>query len=164
MADSAKGRGGGATDDAADVARDICAKHGDRADRLIEILHDVQARLGHIPADTIDPIAKAINRSRAEVHGVVTFYHDFRDRPAGRHVVKLCRAEACQAVGCENLTKRAEELLGVSCGATTADGRVTLEAIYCLGNCALGPAVMVDGDVHGVMNINKLSRVIKELN
>jgi formate dehydrogenase subunit gamma len=142
----------------------VCARHGNRPDALIEIFHDIQGQLGCVPAGTLAAIAKALNLSRADVHGVLTFYHDFRDRPAGRHVVKLCRAEACQAVGCEALAARAEEVTGTKFGTTSADGRVTLEAVYCLGNCALGPAALVDGEVHGMLNNNKLKNLLKELN
>jgi formate dehydrogenase subunit gamma len=141
----------------------VCAEHGNRPDALIEILHGIQARLGCIPSGTLDAIARAVNLSRAEVHGVFTFYHDFRDVPAGRHVVKLCRAEACQAVGCEALAAHAEQALGTRFGSTNADGRVTLEAVYCLGNCALGPSAMVDGDIYGLLNKNKLDHIFKSL-
>ena len=128
-----------------DTVAAICAGHGNRPDHLIEILHDIQGQLGHVPAGALQTVADALNLSRAEVHGVFTFYHDFRDVPAGRHVVKLCRAEACQAVGCEALADHAERTFGTKFGTTSADGRVTLEAVYCLGNCALGPSVMIDG-------------------
>lgn len=157
-----KANGQGAID-AATAAREVCASFANRPDLLLEILHGVQARLGCVPADAIGAIAGAVNLSRAEVHGVFTFYHDFRDAPAGRHVVKLCRAEACQAVGCESLAAEAEAELGTEFGATSADGRVTLEAVYCLGNCALGPSALIDGKVHGLMNINKLKEITKGL-
>lgn len=159
MADS-KTNGAG---DAAAVATSICAEHGNRPEALIEILHALQAQLGYVPAECLGTIANAVNLSRAEVHGVFTFYHDFRDAPAGRHVVKLCRAEACQAVGCEALVPHAEKVFGTSFGATGADGRVTLEAIYCLGNCALGPAALVDGELHGMLNNNKLETISHKL-
>jgi formate dehydrogenase subunit gamma len=103
-----------------------------------------------------------LNVSRAEVHGVVTFYHDFRHKPAGRHVLKMCRAEACQAMGCEALVERAESRLGVSCGGTSADGRVTLEPIYCLGLCATAPSAMLDGRVVGRLTPAKLDALLKE--
>ncbi len=148
---------------AATTAQRVCAEHGNRPDALIEIFHAIQARLGHVPEDVLEPVAKAINRSRAEVYGVFSFYHDFRDRPAGRHVVKLCRAEACQAVGGEALAAEAEKILGIEFGATSADGRVTLESVYCLGNCALGPAALVDGTLHGSINNNKLSIILKKI-
>ncbi|MQA66333.1 MAG: formate dehydrogenase subunit gamma [Alphaproteobacteria bacterium] len=142
----------------------ICGEHGNRPDALIEILHGIQVCLGYVPGTTLNAIARALNLSRAEVHGVVTFYHDFRDAPAGRHVVKLCRAEACQAVGCETLATHAEQALGTRFGTTSADGKVTLEAVYCLGNCALGPSAMVDGDIHGLLNNNKLDNIFNNIN
>lgn len=161
MADAqAKGEGDSG---AVATARAVCAEMGNRPDALLEIFHEVQSRLGFVPADTLAPIAAALNLSRAEVHGVFTFYHDFRDAPAGRHVVKLCRAEACQAVGAEALAAAAESSLGTPCGTTSADGKVTLEAVYCLGNCALGPAALVDGRLHGMLDNNKLNNIVKLL-
>jgi formate dehydrogenase subunit gamma len=161
MADAqAKGEG---DSDAVTTARAVCAEMGNRPDALLEILHEIQARIGFVPGETLSVIASALNLSRAEVHGVFTFYHDFRDAPAGRHVVKLCRAEACQAVGAEALAAAAEAQLGTSCGATSGDGKVTLEAVYCLGNCALGPAVLVDGRLQGKLDNNKLEDILKSL-
>ena len=116
---------------------------------LLEILHAVQDELGCVPAEAVAPIADALNLSRAEVHGVVSFYHHFRAAAPGRYVVQLCRAEACQSMNARATEARAKELLGVDFGATTADGRVTLEAVYCLGNCACAPAIMVNGELHG---------------
>jgi formate dehydrogenase subunit gamma len=110
----------------------------------------------------VPALADALNLSRAEVHGVVTFYHDFRREPAGRHVLKICRAEACQAMGGEALVARAEDRLGVACGSTSADGRVTLEPVYCLGLCATGPSAMVDGKVVGRLTARKLDALLKE--
>jgi formate dehydrogenase subunit gamma len=150
--------------DAAAAASSICSDYGSRPEALIQILHALQVQLGYVPAECLGVIAKAVNLSRAEVHGVFTFYHDFRDAPPGRHVVKLCRAEACQAVGCEALVPHAEKLFGTSFGATGADGRVTLEAVYCLGNCALGPAALIDGELHGMLNNNKLETLSHKLN
>ncbi len=116
---------------------------------MLPILHAVQAEWGHIPEPAIPAIALALNLGRAEVHGVVSFYHDFRTTPAGTHVVKLCSAEACQAQGGRGLAASVLERLGVEWGATTPDGRVTVEAIYCLGICACGPAAMIDGRLIG---------------
>lgn len=116
---------------------------------LLPILHEVQDRLGYVPREAVPVIAKALTLSRAEVHGVVTFYHHFRQEKAGRTVVQVCRAEACQALGCESLIEHAKQSLGVDFHGTTPDGGVTLEAVYCLGNCACGPAVMVGDDLHG---------------
>ena len=128
---------------------DIVARHAARPERLVQILVDLVERDGWISEDTIRQLADALNLSRAEVHGVVSFYHDFRTSPPGRHVVKLCRAEACQAVGCEAVADELETRLGIGADATTADGSVTLETVYCLGNCALGPAALVDGKLYG---------------
>jgi formate dehydrogenase subunit gamma len=112
---------------------------------LLPLLHALQDEFGYIDDALVPHVAKALNLSRADVHGVVTFYHDFRRRPAGRHVVKLCRAESCQARGGGAIEKAAIERLGVPMGSTRADGQVTLEPVYCLGLCATGPNAMVDG-------------------
>lgn len=151
------------TDKMTETVAEVCSAHGNRPERLIEIFHDIQSRLGCIPADALQPVAAALNLSRADVYGVFSFYHDFRDTPPGRHRVRVCRAEACQAVGCESLATHAEQALGTKFGATTPDGRVTLEAVYCLGNCALGPSVMVDDDVHGMLDNNKLNDLLDKL-
>ena len=116
---------------------------------LLPILHALNERFGCITDDAIRIVADVLNITRAETQGVVSFYHDYRREPAGRHVVKVCRAEACQSMGCEDLAGRLERALGITFGETTPDRRVTLEAVYCLGNCALSPAVMIDGEVHG---------------
>ncbi len=147
---------------AEETARTLAAKHGNRPDALIEILHDVQSELGFVPDSAVPALAQALNLSRAEVHGVVTFYHDFRSKPAGRHVLKLCRAEACQSMGGEAIVQRAEDRLGVSCGETSADGRVTLEPIYCLGLCATAPSAMIDGRIVGRMTAERLDALLKE--
>jgi formate dehydrogenase subunit gamma len=151
-----------APSEADNAARTIAAAFGNRPDALIEILHGVQAQIGWVPEAVVPALAEALNLSRAEVHGVVTFYHDFRREPAGRHVLKMCRAEACQAMGCEALVARAESRLGVSCGNTSPDGRVTLEPIYCLGLCATGPSAMLDGRVVGRLTPTKLDALLKE--
>jgi formate dehydrogenase subunit gamma len=145
-----------------DVARTIAAEHGNRPDALIEILHAVQAALGYVPEAVVPVLADAVNLSRAEVHGVVTFYHDFRREPAGRRVLKMCRAEACQAMGGEALVARAEDRLGIACGSTSADGRVTLEPIYCLGLCATAPSAMLDGQLVGRLTAPKLDALLKD--
>jgi formate dehydrogenase subunit gamma len=130
---------------------------------LLEVLLAIQARLGFVPAGAVPVIADGLNLSRAEVHGVITFYHHFREQPAGRHVVQLCRAEACQAMGANNLAQHAQRRLGVDFHATSADGAVTLEAVFCLGNCARAPAMMVDGELHGCVSTQRFDAVIKEL-
>jgi formate dehydrogenase subunit gamma len=143
------------------AAKAVAAEHGNAPDQLIEILHKVQQALGCVPEAAVPVLADALNLSRAEVHGVVTFYHDFRGEPAGRHVLKMCRAEACQAMGCEALVERAEGRLGIACGGTSADGRVTLEPVYCLGLCATGPSAMMDGWVVGRLTAAKLDALLK---
>ena len=145
-----------------ETARAIAAEHGNRPDELLEILHAVQGALGYVPEAAVPALANALNLSRAEVHGVVTFYHDFRAKPAGRHVLKLCRAEACQSMGGEALVERAEDHLGVACGSTSADGAVTLEATYCLGLCATAPSAMIDGRLIGRMTASRLDALLKE--
>jgi formate dehydrogenase subunit gamma len=127
---------------------------------LLPIFHRIQERLGHVPQEALPEIALALNLSRAEVHGVMTFYHDFRADPAGRHVIKICRAEACQAMGVESLIGHAEQCLGTPLGGTSADGEVTLEAIYCLGNCALAPALLLDGELKGRVTPERFDRLL----
>jgi formate dehydrogenase subunit gamma len=126
-----------------------CARWADKPGNLIPILHAVQDALGFVPEDSIALIARELNLSRAEVHGVVTFYHYFRTQRGGRHVVHVCRAEACQALGAVALEGHVKRSLGVDFHGTTADGAVTLEPVYCLGNCALGPSIMIDTDLEG---------------
>ncbi|MDF0602691.1 formate dehydrogenase subunit gamma [Psychromarinibacter sp. C21-152] len=141
---------------------EIMAPHLDREGPLLPILHAVQANLGCVPESAVPVIAKRLNLTAAEVHGVVSFYHDFRKAPAGRHVVKICRAEACQSVGATALTERALERLGIGWGGTTPDGGVTVEPVYCLGLCACGPAAMVDGRVVGRLDEAKLDAILEE--
>ena len=116
---------------------------------LLPVLHAIQDGLGFIPPGAVPRIALALNLSQAEVHGVITFYHDFRSAPPGRHVLKLCRAEACQAMGSEALAKRLTQRLGIDWRQTSPDGALTIEPVYCLGNCALSPALMIDGKLRG---------------
>ena len=145
-----------------EIMQGILASHRDLEGPLLPILHAVQAEFGFIPNDVVQTIADDQNITRAEVHGVITFYHDFRDAPAGKHVVKICRAEACQAVGGTALSDRAFEKLGVGWHGTTANGNVTLEPVYCLGLCACGPAAMVDGKVVGRVDAEKLDKLLAE--
>jgi formate dehydrogenase subunit gamma len=141
---------------------EIIAEHAKVEGATLVILHALQEAFGHVPEPAIPMIASVLNLSRAEVHGVFTFYHDFRKEPAGRHVLKLCRAEACQAAGGETLAARAEKRLGVACGDTTADGRVTLEPVYCLGLCATAPSAMLDGRLVGRLDPARLDALITE--
>ena len=126
------------------------------------ILQALQDSFGYIPEAAVPMVAHTLNLSRAEVHGVVTFYHDFRREPAGRHVLKLCRAEACQAAGGDALADRAEARLGIALGNTTADRRVTLEPVYCLGLCATAPSAMLDGRVVGRLDAKRLDALMTE--
>lgn len=135
--------------DLSDRVAQILDGHKGLEGPLLPILHAVQAAFGHVPQAAIPQIAKALNLSKAEVHGVVTFYHDFREAPAGRHVIKLCRAEACQAMGADRVAGAVKAALGIDWHETTPDGRVTLEPVFCLGLCACGPAAMVDGRLVG---------------
>ena len=116
---------------------------------LLPILHDIQHALGHIPSEHVADIAEALNLSRAEVHGVISFYHTFTTSPQGEHVVEVCRAESCQAKGGREVEAAIKELLGVDYEGTTEDGKVTLEAVYCLGNCACSPSIKVGQQIYG---------------
>lgn len=142
---------------------EILTRHAGREGALLPILHDVQADFGFIPEGALPVIAKALNVSKAEVHGVVTFYHDFRQHPAGAHVVKICRAEACQSMGADRVVDHAKARLGVDFHETTRDGRVTLEPVFCLGLCACGPAALVDGKLIGRVDEAKLDAVLEGL-
>jgi len=146
----------------ATAAREIALRYGNRPDALLEILHDLQEDLGFIPEAALPALAKALNLSRAEVHGVVTFYHDYRREPAGRHVIKVCRAEACQSMGANELVGMIERFLKVKLGQTTADGAITVEGVFCLGNCALSPAIMVDDRLVGRVDAAKFEKIVAE--
>jgi formate dehydrogenase subunit gamma len=141
---------------------EIIAEHSRQEGATLVILHALQEAFGYVPEAAIPMVAQALNLSRAEVHGVFTFYHDFRHKPAGRHVLKLCRAEACQAAGGDALAARAEAKLGVSLGNTTADDRVTLEPIYCLGLCATAPSAMLDGRLIGRLDEKRIDALVAE--
>ncbi len=148
--------------DAADISArvgDILAAHRALEGPLLPILHAVQAEYGFVPQAALPQIAAALNLSRAEVHGVMSFYHDFREEPAGRHVVKLCRAEACQAMGGDAVADHARARMGVDWHGTTAGG-VTLEPVFCLGLCACAPAALVDGRVVGRVNAARMDELL----
>jgi formate dehydrogenase subunit gamma len=130
---------------------------------LLPILHALQKAFGYIEREAEPLIAEILNLTRAEVHGVVTFYHDFRHSPPGRNVLKLCRAEACQSMGAERLAARAQARLGVGFGHTTADERVSLEPVYCLGLCATAPSAMLNGRVVGRLDDKKLDLLLAEV-
>src|SRR3954465_1294317 len=141
---------------------EIIAEHDKAEGPTLVILHALQEAFGYVPEPAIPMIAQALNLSRAEIHGVFTFYHDFRHQRAGRHVLKLCCAEACQAAGGDALAARAEAKLGAPLGNTTADSRVTLEPIYCLGLCATAPSAMLDGRVVGRLDEQRLDALVAE--
>ncbi len=144
-------------------AEAICAAYGNRPDALLEILHDLQHDIGHVPENTLPIIAKALNLSRAEVYGVATFYHDFHLKPSGKHSIKLCRAEACQSMGGRELQAMVEKFLNVKMGGTTFDKKITLEATYCLGLCASAPAMMVNEKPVARVNAAKFEKLVGEL-
>jgi formate dehydrogenase subunit gamma len=144
----------------ADRFRAIAASHSGERGPLLVILHAVQQEFGYIDPSAIPILADVLNLSVAEVHGVVSFYKDFRTTPPGRATVKICRAEACQSVGADALVEHAKTRLGVRMGATTSDGAVTLDEVFCLGNCALGPSVQVDGRLHGRVGPERLDAVL----
>jgi formate dehydrogenase subunit gamma len=127
---------------------------------LLPILHSIQAELGYVPESAVPIVADVLNLSRAEVHGVVTFYHFFRMHPPGQHTLYLCRAEACQSMGARSLERYVRDKLKVDFHETTADGRYTLEPVYCLGNCACSPAVMVDETVYGRVTPERIDEIL----
>jgi formate dehydrogenase subunit gamma len=145
----------------ADISK-IVRELKDKPGALLPILHGLQDELGYVPEEAIPIIASEMNLTRAEVHGVVTFYHDFRSEAPGRHVVKICQAESCQAAGSDALTAFAKRRLGIDFHQTTADRACTLEPVYCLGNCALSPNVMVNKEVYGRVTAERFDEIISE--
>ena len=137
-------------------------RHRESAGALLPVLHAIQDALGYVPAAAVPLIARELNQSRAEVHGVISFYHYFRTQPPGRHVIYLCRAEACQAMGARALESHAKRRLGIDFHQTTADGAFTLEPVYCLGNCACSPSVLLDGDLHGRVDAERFDALLVE--
>jgi formate dehydrogenase subunit gamma len=145
-----------------DTVRDLLSQApATTPDALIPLLHAVQHRLGHVPPEAIRLLADALNLSRAEVHGVASFYHDFHLAPTPGHMVQLCMAEACQAVGCRELAAHAQATLGVGFDEATPDGRTQLKRVYCLGNCAAGPAVRIGDRVHGRVTAARLDALLE---
>ena len=140
---------------------DIVAGYEAKPELLVQILQTIVRRIGWISEDTIRQLAAELNLSRADVHGVVAYYHDFRTSPPGRHIVKICQAEACQAMGSRALTEHAQRSLAMSLHDTEHD--VTLEPVYCLGNCACAPAVMIDGKTHGKVNSDRFNALIDDM-
>ena len=147
-----------------ETVQSIIAELKDKPGALLPILHGVQDALGYIPADSVPAIAQSLNLSRAEVHGVISFYHYFRDTPAGKHTVHLCRAESCQSMGGKQLESHVKTKLGIDYHETTADGKFSLEPVYCLGNCACSPALQLDKeDVYGRVTPELFDAIINEL-
>lgn len=134
-----------------------------RPGALLPILHAIQDRFGHIPREAVPIIARSLQRTRAEIHGVISFYHHFRTAPPGNHVVRICRAEACQAMGARQLEAHARDTLGIDYHQTTVDREITLEPVYCLGNCACSPSVMIDDRVHGRVTPERFDGLIDDL-
>jgi formate dehydrogenase subunit gamma len=130
---------------------------------LLPILHEIQDEFGYVPQEALPVIASGLNLSRADVYGVVSFYHDYRDQPAGRHVLKVCRAESCQAMGGDEMADRLREALGVDWHGTSEDGAVTLEPVYCLGLCACSPTAMLDGEVIGRLDQERIGEIVAEV-
>jgi len=145
-----------------DRASQLIARHAHLAGAALPILHALQETFGHVPKEAVPMIADALNLSRAEVHGTLSFYHDFRSEPPGRHLLQLCRAEACQAMGADALHDHVRGRLGIGWHQTTPDGNVTLEPVFCLGLCACGPAAMLDGEPIARLDATRLDALIEE--
>ena len=145
----------------ADQAREIISRFGNRPEMLVQILAQIVERFGYVSEVGIRQLADELNLSRADVHGVVSYYHDFRTSPPGRHIVKVCQAEACQAMGSRALTDHVQGALGVELNGTAND--VTLEPVYCLGNCACAPAVMIDGRTYGRVDAERFDELLGAL-
>jgi formate dehydrogenase subunit gamma len=141
-------------------AEEIIEAHRAVEGATLPMLHALQEEFGFVPGEVVPMIAAALNLSRAEVHGIVTFYHDFRHAPAGRHVLKLCRAEACQSMGADALASHAQARLHMGWGETASDGSLTLEPIFCLGLCACAPTAMLDGRVVGRLDRERLDALL----
>ena len=145
------------------ATRSVIDKHKHLAGAMLPILHALQEEFGHIDTRSVPLVAEALNLSKAEVHGVISFYHDFKTKPHGRHVVKLCLAESCQSMGCDGLRDHLLAKHDVALGGTTFDGRLSVEAVYCLGNCALSPAALIDGELFGRLTAGKLDALVEQL-
>lgn len=141
----------------------IVARFSGQPGPLLLVLHAIQDELGFIPPDAVPLIAAGLNLSRAEVHGVLTFYHHFRSTPPGEHVVQLCRAEACQSMHAEQLAAHVKKRLGIGFHETTQDGLISLEPVYCLGNCACSPAIMIDDELHGRVSAERFDELLTQL-
>ncbi|AHJ63816.1 NAD-dependent formate dehydrogenase gamma subunit (fdsG) [Granulibacter bethesdensis] len=147
----------------AERAARIIATHREQEGAMLPILHDLQAEFGYVPEEVVPLLADALNVSRAEVHGVISFYHDFKNHPPGRHVLKLCRAEACQAMGANALADHVRERLRVDWHETTVNGALTLEPVFCLGLCACAPAAMLDNELHGRLDQDHVDTLLENV-
>lgn len=147
------------TDKVAEIISELQNKPG----AMLPILHGIQDAIGYIPKDSVPLIAKALNVSRAEVHGVITFYHYFRETPPGKHTIHLCRAESCQSMGAVALEEHAKAKLGIDFHETTADGEFSLEPVYCLGNCACSPAISIDHETYGRVSTDRFDEILEEV-
>jgi len=146
-----------------EVVENAVESHRDRIGPLLPVLHSVQDAFGYVPREAVSLIAGAMSLSRAEIHGVMSFYHDFRSEPPGKYLVHLCRAEACQAMGARGLEQHARERLGIDYGETTMDGQFTLEPVYCLGNCACSPSIRINDEIHARVSPDKFDELISGL-
>jgi len=146
-----------------EVVENAVESHHGRIGALLPVLHAIQDMFGFIPPEAIPLLAGGLNLSRAEIHGVMSFYHDFRSEPPGKHIVHLCRAEACQAMGAYGLEQHARERLGIDYGETTNDGQFTLEPVYCLGNCACSPSIRINDEIHARVSPEKFDELISTL-
>lgn len=145
------------------VIQKVLEKLQDQEGALLPILHGIQSEIGYIPSEAVPSIAAALNQSRADIHGVISFYHQFRTTPPGKHQIEICRAEACQSMGSRNLEQHAIETLGIGFHATTPDRNLTLEAVYCLGNCACAPSIRVDNEIVGRVTADKFDALVDQL-
>ncbi len=151
------------TTDQHDAIQTLIESHQSMKGALLPLLHAIQDKVGFIPSDSVGQIAQGLNLSRAEVHGVITYYHFFRSKAPGKHVVQICRAESCQACGADALLALAEKTLGCASHQTTSSGAVTLEPVYCLGLCASSPAIQVDDTLHARVSAEQLTHLLTQL-
>jgi len=146
-----------------EIVESAIDSHQGKIGALLPVLHSIQEKLGHIPSESVPMIAGAMSLSRAEVNGVMSFYHDSRTEPSGEHILHLCRAEACQAMGSRELEDHVKARLGIDYGETTADGLFTLEPVYCLGNCACAPSLRVNDDLHARVTATTFDALIAQV-
>jgi formate dehydrogenase subunit gamma len=146
-----------------EIVESAIESHQGKIGALLPVLHSIQDMLGHIPSESIPMIAREMNLSRAEISGVMSFYHDFRGEPAGEHILHLCRAEACQAMGARELENHVKQSLGIDYGETTSNGLFTLEPVYCLGNCSCAPSLRVNDDLHARVSAESFDTLIAQM-